>query len=117
MMTNQRFVLWKTGIYAYGTPFSGKHDISENRKVKLKSICFMEQSKINFIQKLEPKEVIPLFLEQTFRNITEEEMVKFLDILEVILGEIPIYKLYCDMSEEAVHLSYQTMKGENTDEN
>jgi len=105
------------GIFAYGTPFSGKHDINENKKVKLKAICFLEQSKINFIRRLEPKEAVKLFLEQTYRNLNEEYMLKFFDILDTILKEIPIYKLYCDMSEEAVNLSYKTMKGENTNEN
>lgn len=109
--------IMEDGIFAYGTPFSGKHDINENKKVKLKGICFIEQSKINFIRKLEPQEAIKLFLEQTFRNLNEEYMLKFFDILDKILKEIPIYKLYCDMSEEAVQLSYGTMKGEKTNEN
>ena len=109
--------LMEDGIYAYGTPFSGKHDISENKKVKLKAICFLEQSTINFMRKVEPKEAVKLFYEQTIRQLNEEEVLKFFDILEVILREIPIYKLHCDMSEEAVKLSYNTMKGEPTNEN
>ena len=44
-------------------------------------------------------------------------MLKLLDIMDIILKEIPIYKLYCDMSEEAVTLSYKTMRGVNTNEN
>lgn len=104
-------------IYAYGTPFCGKDDINENKKVKLKGICFLEQSTSNSIQKIEPSESINLFLEQTVRNLEKSELLKFFDILDTILKEIPIYKLYCDISEEAVQLSYQTMKGENTNEN
>lgn len=104
--------IMEDGIYSYGTPFSGKHDISENKKVKLKAICFIEQSKINFIRKVEPKEAVKLFFEQTFRSLNEENMMKFFDILDTILKEIPVYKLHCDMSEEAVQLSYNTMKGE-----
>ncbi len=103
-------------IYAYGTPFSGKHDLSENKKVKLKAICFLEQSKINSIRRLEPKEAIKLFLEQSIRKLKEDEMLKFLDLLEILLKEIPMYKLYCNMSNEAVQLSYTTMKGEVTNE-
>ncbi len=105
------------GIYAYGTPFSGKHDISRNTKVKLKAICFIEQSKDNWIRKLDSKDAIKLFFEQTFRNLEKDEMLKFFDILEEILKQIPIYQLGCDMSEEAVQLSYRTMKGERTNEN
>lgn len=105
------------GIYAYGTPFSGKHDMSENKRVKLKAICFMEQATTNSIKKIETKEAIKLFFEQTIRKLKEEEMIKFLDILDKILKEVPIYKLSCDMSEEAVQLSYNTMRGGNTNEN
>lgn len=105
------------GIYAYGTPFSGKHDLNVNKKVKLKSICFIEQAKVNSIRKVEPKEAIQLFFEQTIMQLEKEKMLKFLELLDKILKEIPIYKLCCDMSQEAVQLSYHTMKGESTNEN
>lgn len=105
------------GIYCYGTPFSGKHDISENKKVKLKSICFLDRAKTNHIEKIEPKDAVKLFFKQTIRKLNKDEMLKLFDILDIILKEIPIYKLYCNMSEEAVQLSYKTMRGENTNEN
>ncbi len=109
--------IMENGIYTYGTPFSGKHDISENKKAKLKAICFIEQSKSNSIKKIETREAIKLFFEQTMIDLEEKQMLKFLDILDKILREIPVYKLYCNMSEEAVKLSYNTMKGGNTNEN
>ena len=105
------------GIYVYGTPFSGKHDISQNTKAKLKGICFIERGNKNSIKRLQPKEAVTLFFEQTVRKLTKEQMLKLLDIMDIILKEIPIYKLYCDMSEEAVQLSYKTMRGEHTNEN
>ena len=37
------------------------------------------------------------------------ETMLFFDILEIIIKEIPIYKFKCNMSEEAVYMSYQTM--------
>ena len=107
----------ENGIFAYGTPFSGKHDISRNEKVALKAICFIEQSKVNFMRKVEPKEAIELFFGQTIRDLKEEQIAQFFDVLEKIIKEIPIYKLYCDRSKEAVELSYQTMKGDRMDEN
>lgn len=109
--------IMEDGIFAYGTPFSGKHNKNENKKVKLKAICFIERAKINCIRKVESQEAIKLFLQQTLMKLNEEEMINLLDILDTIIREIPIYKLYCDMSEEAVLLAYNTMKGENTNEN
>lgn len=109
--------IMEDGIYAYGTPFSGKHDISQNTRAKIKGICFLEQATENSIHKIEPKEAVSLFFEQTVKRLTKEQMLKLLDIIEIILKEIPCYKLYCNISEEAVKLSYQTMRGVDTNEN
>ena len=97
-------------IFAYGTPFSGKNDINENKKVKVKGICFIEQSKINFIREMEPKEVVNLFLNQTVRTFSKEQAELMFDILEIILEKVPFYKLHCDMSREAVMTSYEKMR-------
>ncbi len=105
--------IMEDGIYAYGTPFSGKHDINKNTRAKIKGICFLEQATKNSIKKIEPKESVSLFFEQTVQWLTKEQMIKLLDILDIILKEIPVYKLCCDMSEEAVKLSYNTMRGED----
>lgn len=109
--------IMEDGIYAYGTPFSGKHDISKNVKAKLKGICFIQQATTNFIKRIEPKEALTLFFEQTLRRLSKEQMLNLLNIMDVILKNIPCYQLYCDMSEEAVKLSYHTMRGEETNEN
>ena len=105
--------IMEDGIYAYGTPFSGKHDISKNTRAKIKGICFLEQATKNSIKRIDPKEAVPLFFEQTVKRLTKEQMLKLLDIMDIILKEIPIYKLCCNMSEEAVKLSYNTMRGED----
>ena len=55
----------ENGIFAYGTPFSGKNDINENKKVKVKGICFLEQAPQNSIEKLEISEAFKLFWGQT----------------------------------------------------
>lgn len=109
--------IMKDGIYAYGTPFSGKHDINKNTRAKLRGICFIEQATTNSIKKIEPKEAVSLFFEQTVKRLTKEQMLKLLDIIDIILKEIPCYKLCCNMSEEAVKLSYNTMRGVDTNEN
>lgn len=100
------------GVYAYGTPFSGKYDISENRKVHVKGICFLEQSDTNAIWKLESSKAIQLFLEQTTYHLSQENMEKLLDVLEVIMENVPIYKMQCNISQEAVKMSYEMMSGE-----
>ena len=97
-------------IWTYGTPFSGKYDINENKKVKLKAICFIERSETNSIERLENDQAIKLFLEQTITDLNALEMMNLLETLDTIIKQIPVYKLKCNISEEAVKLAYKTMK-------
>lgn len=97
-------------IWTYGTPFSGKYDINENKRAKLKAICFIERSETNSIERIKNDEAIKLFLEQTLTELRVENMMKLLQILDTIVKQTPVYKLKCDMSEEAARLSYKTMK-------
>ena len=50
-------------------------------------------------------------MEQTVRSVKKDTMEKTLDLLSKILVEIPIYRLTCDMTEDAVKTSYNGMKG------
>lgn len=100
-------------IYVYGTPFSGKHNISENTKAKLKGICFIEQSPNNFIRRIDSKESFILFLKQTTYMLDNKDMEKLLGILDTIITKTPIYQFGCNISEDAVKLSYETMRKGN----
>ena len=97
--------------YVYGTPWSGKHDINENVRVKLGAIVFLERSEKNWIEPLDVKEAIPLFFKQTVRKLhTTEKMDMVLERMEQILTENPIYKMGCNISDDAVTIAYNKIK-------
>lgn len=96
-------------LYAYGTPFSGKHDISSNTRAKVKGICFIERAKENRIEKIAPSKSIPLMLEQTLRSSDIGYMDKLLFVMDKLLKNVNVYKLYCNMDISAARLSYETM--------
>ncbi len=98
-------------FYVYGTPFSGKHDISVNTSVPLKAICFIERSETNSIVKLQPKDVFLRFLNQTLRFSDEEKMDKLCDLVDKLLTDIPVYLLKCNISLDAATLAYKEMSG------
>lgn len=98
--------------YAYGTPFSGKHDISRNVRVKLGGICFISQAPINSISPMDSQDVIVAVMEQTVRNLSMENMDKMLSVLDEVLAKVPVYSLECNMELSAAKLSYETMSGE-----
>ncbi len=97
-------------FYAFGTPWSGKTDESLNIGVPIGGICFLNRGEENKIEKITPRQAIPLFMEQTIRIANKADALKTLVMLERVLEEVPVYKLYCDMSEEAVMTSYNGMK-------
>lgn len=100
-------------LYVYGTPWSGKTDRNINMRVPLGAIVFLERSDNNWVKKIEPKEAIPLILQQTIRPSDPETMIKLLDMLDVVLRRVNLYKLGCNISEEAVEVSYNGIKAED----
>ena len=98
------------GIMCCGTPFSGKHDISENRLYPVKGIAFIERAEANSISRISPFTSLPLIMQQTVRNFSEARGEKFLTLLSDILTQVPVYQLKCNMDPEAAHVSLNGMK-------
>lgn len=97
--------------YVYGTPWSGKHNINANTRAKLGAVVFLERAENNWIEPLDIKEAIPLFFNQTIRAFNKEEnMDLVLEKMEQILTSNPIYKMGCNISEDAVITAYEKIR-------
>lgn len=97
------------GVYAYGTPFSGKNDISVNTGVPIGGICILNRGEKNSIVKLSAVEALPTILHQTVRPHEEDAMDKLLQIIDKVLTYVPVYKLHCNMEPEAAEVAYNEM--------
>ena len=98
--------------YACGTPFSGKNDESENVLVPIRAIVFLDRAKENSIERISAKEALPLFLSQTIRPSKKEYMIKMLDMLDRVLRDIPVFRLRCNISADAVYTAYNGIETE-----
>lgn len=96
-------------FYAYGTPFSGKYDISVPKGVPVKGIAFIVRAKENKITKLPTLSAITKIFEQTVRDLEGYNMNKLLNLLDVLISTVPVYQLECNISDEAVITSYTAM--------
>lgn len=96
-------------LYAAGTPFSGKCDLSKNEIVPLQGICFIERSPDNWIKPIDKKQAIFEILNQTERIPYEKDMELILDLIAQIVNYTNIYKMGCNISLDAVKTSYNTM--------
>lgn len=97
--------------YVYGTPWSGKHNINVNAKAKLGAIVFLERAEENIIEPLDIKTAIPLFFNQTIRSLkNQDKMDLVLEKMEQVLTSNPIYKMGCNISDEAVVTAYEKIR-------
>ncbi len=96
----------------YGTPFSGKYDISVNTSVPLKALCFIERAETNSIRTIAPLKAATMILDQTIRPSDEMLMDKLLENLEAVVMSVPSYVLSCNISREAAILAHNEMSGE-----
>lgn len=97
-------------FYVYGTPWSGKSDKNLNIRVPLQGICFIERSEKNHIERISTKDAAHLILNQTVRPAYKGKMVNLLNLLDKLLIKIPVYRLGCNMEDEAAFTSYNAMK-------
>jgi len=102
--------------YAYGTPWSGKYDISVNAKVPLAGICLIYRSDKNTISPFVGPKAIFALLEQTLRPTDPVLRGKLMELLDNLMTTVPIWKMGCNMDPEAALVSYKAMSRERKDE-
>lgn len=98
-------------IYACGTPWNGKHNISNDIISPLKAITLIYQDSENHIEKLSNDKKVNMAMEQIFRPPQIDKTIKTLNLIEKLLTNIPIYEMGCNICEEAVIIAYDKMKG------
>ena len=99
--------------YAYGTPWCGKNGININMKAPVAGICFLRQGSENKIRRLSKIEAVSVVMTQTtWRFNKAENLDVLMDVVETLVENVPIWLMECLPNEDAVMLSYKTMKGE-----
>lgn len=97
------------GIFVYGTPWSGKHDISVNTRAKLQGICFLERGDKNEIDMMAKNEAVVRLFHAALHKLSREKMQKELNLISSIIEHIPIYKMKCLPNIAAAKMSYRVM--------
>lgn len=96
-------------VFACGTPWSGKNDISENVCVPLQGICLLERSEENFIRRISADEAAFGILNQTIREMDDEHVAVLLDLIDRAIDAVPVWRLGCNISEAAAVMAYRAM--------
>ena len=95
--------------YAFGTPWSGKDDISVNTGVELAGIAVLERAEKNEIEPYSGKYAIFDVFRQANRPKEFELREKLLTLIGKLVVDIPLWKLKCNMEMEAAEIAYSAM--------
>ena len=95
--------------YAFGTPWSGKYDMSVNKGVELGGIAVLERAEENSIVPYKGARVIFDIYSQVNRPKSYNMREKMLALIGQIVTDVPIWKLKCNMNIEAAQIAYEAM--------
>ena len=97
-------------IWAFGTPWDGKHRLSTNTCVPLKGICILERGTENHIEAISPRQALPMLLQQSYRSPNPNSAVQLLSILDRLTDAVSFYLLHCNLDPSAARVAYEGMK-------
>lgn len=98
-------------VYACGSPWSGKTDLNSNISSPLAGIVFLERGEKNTIEPIKGADAFARLLGETrkfpFRNAVE----KATELCGELIERVPVFRLTCDISEEAVRVVHKAVLG------
>lgn len=100
-----------SGVIAYGTPWDGKHRLSSNVAVPLKSVCVLQRGETNVIKRISVRDAYPVLLQQIYRPADAAALAKTLTLIDKLTEKVGLFRLWCDISLDAARTSYDAMKG------
>lgn len=96
-------------LIAYGTPWCGKEGWNSNLSAPLAGLCFIERGEKNTIRKLSPDEALDRVFRQILKPEAAQGVAQTLHLADILIRNIPIYLLSCNISKEAARLSFETL--------
>ncbi len=92
----------------YGTPWDGKHHLSNNIAVPLRAIVILERGADNEIHPVSAEEAFPTLLQQSFRPEDNPMLtMQALQLLSLLSQKVGLYRLHCNMNPDAARVAYE----------
>lgn len=96
---------------AYGTPWSGKNDLSTNEGVPVGGIACLKRGEKNEIAPMAPAAALPFLMSQSLYYLREAATEKKLQLLELLMQEVPIWEMSCLPDDDAAYVASGAMTG------
>lgn len=102
-------------ILVCGSPWNGKHRLSEPIMLPLKALALLSRDERNHVEKTDICTAFPSLLKQCYHSSDPVRMARVLSMLERLGQRARLYELGCNMEIEAARISYEGMQGEEND--
>ncbi len=99
-------------LYVHGAPWRGKEGWGRNISVPVKALCLLGRGEENEIHRASDGEVVSKLFHQVLLPREEGELRDFMNLVNRIIKEVPIYSLKCNISTDAALLAYNKMSKE-----
>ncbi len=99
-------------LIAFPSAWKGKDRMGEKITAPLKALCFVIKSPDNRLEEISPLDAAELLMEQFVIPKEARSVSMFLELADYILGQCRLYKLYCNISDQAATLSYNNFMKE-----
>ena len=99
------------GVFVHGTPWAGKERWQKNRGVPLRGLCLLRRGDRCYADSADIDEMIPFLFSQTYLSSDSAAAGRTMELLDMMLRQVPVHSLYCDISEAAVKCSFETLCG------
>lgn len=98
-------IMYKDGqAVVCGTPFCGTSGVNTADSVPLKAIVFLQRSTSNSIEQMDSVSAVKHILEQVKRPPVSDLMENTLSMIDILVKSVPVYRLSCNISEDAVRV-------------
>ena len=96
---------------AFGTPWSGKHDLSAPEGAPLAGIAFLKRGEENRIVPITPQQALPRLMAQSLLKLNKRQMEIQLSLVDKLLRAVPLWELTCKNDDEAAQVAFKAMTG------
>ena len=97
------------GIFACGSPWSGKHGLDSNITAPLQGICILERGAENRIRPANAQEVLPMLYKQANLPLDPQKLPQLRRLVEKLSQQIPLWQMECTKDPAAAQVAFDAM--------